>query len=150
MKQIRVRLANEADIPALSELLSLLFEQEAEFTPDRERQMRGLRMIVAQPDIGQIFCAVEGERIVGMVSTLFTVSTVEGGRAAWMEDLIVHPDQRGKGIGISLLREAISRARVVGCTRITLLTDPANDRAHRLYQRLGFKHSPMTPMRLHL
>jgi ribosomal protein S18 acetylase RimI-like enzyme len=139
-----------ADIPRLCELLAILFAQEADFSPDAERQAAGLRMIIAQPQTGCIYCARDAGRIVGMVSILFTVSTAEGGRAATLEDMVVDPARRGEGIGERLLTEAIHRARQAGCKRITLLTDAANESAMRFYARAGFLRSGMVPFRLSL
>jgi len=84
------------------------------------------------------------------VNLLFTVSTAEGGPAAWLEDLVVLPDRRGRGIGGELLAAAIASARGRGCTRITLLTDETNAPAQRFYGRAGFKRSRMVPYRLQL
>ena len=138
------------DIPQLAELLAILFGQEADFTPDTTRQERGLRLIVEQPEVGRIYCARQGGRVVGMVSLLFTISTAAGSRAAWLEDMIVHPSQRGRGIGERLLRHAISAAGTLGCCRITLLTDSTNSSAMRFYERAGFVRSQMVPFRLSL
>jgi GNAT superfamily N-acetyltransferase len=148
--QIQVRKAVEADIPRLCHLLALLFAQEADFTPDAERQARGLRLILNQSEMGRIFCATVNHEVVGMVSILFTVSTAEGGRAAWLEDLVVDPGWRGQGIGERLLQEAIAEARSSGCSRITLLTDNSNSGARRFYGRAGFVQSQMVPFRLSL
>jgi GNAT superfamily N-acetyltransferase len=137
-----------ADVPQLCELLSLLFEQESDFVPDARRQTRALEMIVSQPEVGRIFCAVEGGTLVGMVSVLFTVSTAEGGRAAWLEDMIIHPARRRGGIGGQLLQTAIAGAKKSGCTRITLLTDGTNAAAQEFYRRAGFVRSQMIPLRL--
>ena len=149
-KQICVRLAQAEDVEALAELLSILFQQEADFTPDIARQKWALQMIVTQPEVGQIFCATDGDEIVGMVSILFTVSTAEGGRAAWLEDMVVHPTKRGQGVGERLLQEAMTGAQLAGCSRITLLTDSTNDGAQRFYERAGFVRSQMVPFRIYL
>jgi len=85
-----------------------------------------------------------------MASLLFTVSTAEGGKAAWFEDLIVHPDYRRQGTGQKMLAYVIGQARAEGVLRITLLTDMQNERAQALYRRAGFVGSPMRPMRLKL
>jgi ribosomal protein S18 acetylase RimI-like enzyme len=85
-----------------------------------------------------------------MVNLLFTISTAAGGRAAWLEDMVVHPSYRGRGIGESLLRHAIDEARALGCSRITLLTDQTNGSAIRFYERAGFVRSQMVPFRLSL
>jgi GNAT superfamily N-acetyltransferase len=143
-------MAASGDIPELCGLLTILFSQEADFTPDRSKQERGLETIVADPKIGHVYVALVDGKLVGMVSILFTVSTAEGGRAAWLEDMIVHPGWRGRGIGERLLQEAISGARSSGCVRITLLTDSANESATRFYGRSGFARSGMIPLRLAL
>lgn len=148
--KICLRQAIAADVAQLCELLSVLFAQEADFTPDAQLQARGLHLIVEQPEVGRIYCATDGDAIVGMVSILFTVSTAEGGRAAWLEDMVVHPSRRGRGIGERLLHKAISEARAAGCTRITLLTDATNRSAMRFYGRAGFVRSQMIPFRLGL
>jgi ribosomal protein S18 acetylase RimI-like enzyme len=85
-----------------------------------------------------------------MVSLLYTVSTAEGGRVAWLEDLVVDPSYRGRGIGKSLLRFVIAYGRKKGLKRITLLTDMDNRKAKALYKSHGFKSSGMTPLRLSL
>jgi GNAT superfamily N-acetyltransferase len=106
-------------------------------------------LILAQPDQGRIFCAREGAHVLGMVSLLFTVSTAEGGRSAWLEDLVVHPEHRKRGVGERLIQHALQNAKTLGCTRITLLTDGINTGAMRFYERAGFTRSQMVPYRLH-
>lgn len=142
--------AREADLPQLVELLALLFDQEAEFQPDAAKQAAALKMILSDPVRGRIYVARDGRRAVAMASLLFTVSTVEGGKAAWLEDLVVHPDYRRQGTGQKMLAHVVSQARAEGVLRITLLTDMQNERAQALYRRAGFVGSPMRPMRLKL
>jgi ribosomal protein S18 acetylase RimI-like enzyme len=148
--KVRIRKATAADAAQLCKLLSLLFAQEADFKPDVRRQSCGLRLVLDQPEVGLIYCATKGKSVIGMVSILFTVSTAEGGRAAWLEDMIVHPNWRGKSIGGQLLHEAINRVRAAGCARITLLTDSTNSAAIHFYEKAGFMRSSMIPLRLHL
>lgn len=139
--------ATPQDIPALCDLLSLLFAQEADFTPDRARQERGLRLILDDPRVGAILVARDGDAVVGMVNLLFTVSTAEGARVMVLEDMIVRPDHRGQGVGLKLIEAAIARATGSGCARITLLTDEDNNQAQWFYGRAGFRRSAMIPMR---
>lgn len=142
--------ANLSDIPALCELLELLFTQEADFKPDREAQSRGLSRIIGNPEIGLIVVARQGGRVVGMANLLYTVSTALGDRVALLEDMVVSPNARGSGVGSRLLEHAIQLARLNGCKRITLLTDHDNEAAQRFYQRRGFDLSAMVPLRLSL
>ena len=147
---MEIRLATPADIPALCALLDQLFAQEAEFTPDRAAQQRGLAAILDDPTVGEILVASEGERIVAMVNLLYTVSTALGERVALLEDMVVAAGARGAGLGSALLERAIAHARERGCRRITLLTDADNAAAQRFYARHGFGPSPMIPLRLAL
>lgn len=58
--------------------------------------------------------------------------------AACLASLAVHPDYRGRGLGRSLLREAIRRARDVPARWLTLEVDADNFAAIRLYRGEGF------------
>jgi GNAT superfamily N-acetyltransferase len=142
--------ATEADLPALSRLLSLLFTQEAEFTPDPSAQLRGLQQILNRPALGTLLVAREGTMVLGMVNLLYTVSTALGAPVALLEDVVVTPAARGTGVGTQLLQAAVAQAHTQGCRRITLLTDASNHAARRFYQRHGFTQSDMVPLRLML
>jgi GNAT superfamily N-acetyltransferase len=142
--------ANDSDIPALCELLNILFAQEADFKPDYEAQSRGLARIISSPEVGLVVVARQDGRVVGMVNLLYTVSTALGDRVALLEDVVVSPSVRGSGVGSRLMEHAIQFARLNGCKRITVLTDRENESAQRFYQKHGFGFSAMMPMRLSL
>lgn len=145
-----ISIATLDDIPQLSDLLTLLFTQEADFQPDIEKQYSGLRQIIENPDVGIILVLRDDSTAVGMVNVLFTISTACGGRVAIVEDMVIRPEHRGQKAGSLLLQAAIDLARTNGCLRITLLTDRTNAPAIRFYQRHGFVLSEMIPMRLGL
>lgn len=145
-----VEKATSADIPALGDLLSALFSEEMEFTPDAEAQCKGLAQIINNSEVGSVLVARQDGQVVGMVNILFTVSTALGERVALLEDMIVSSTSRGTGVGTKLLSEAISFARAQNCRRITLLTDQKNKAAQRFYEKQGFAVSSMVPMRLSL
>jgi GNAT superfamily N-acetyltransferase len=116
--------------------------------PNLELQQRGLARIIDNPEVGTVLVAREGDKIIGMVSLLFTVSTALGERVALLEDMVVSPAGRGMGVGTKLLSEAISYSRMQFCKRITLLTDQSNEIAQKFYAKQGFVMSGMVPMRL--
>ena len=146
--EVQYGIATTKDLPQMVELLGVLFTDEAEFQPDPGKQKRALEAILANPGIGKLFVAREGKRVIAMASLLYTVSTAEGGKAAWFEDLVVHPEERKRGICEALLKQVVAQARAEGVLRITLLTDMQNERAQAMYRRVGFVGSPMKPMRL--
>lgn len=138
------------DLPQLTDLLFDLFTQEGDFVPNRVKQMRGLRLLLEQPNRGRIFVLRQDGMILGMINLLFTISTAEGGFVVMLEDVIVHRDYRGRGFGDMLLRHAIEYAKKKDFSRITLLTDRLNAEGQRFFKEHGFFESKMIPMRLML
>ncbi len=136
------------DLPQLTDLLFDLFTQEADFTPDRAKQMRGLRLILEQPSRGRIFVLRHNGMILGMINLLFTISTAEGGFVVLLEDVIIHRDYRKHGFGRKLLEHALDYARKKDFCRITLLADRINEEGMRFFKAHGFTESAMLPMRL--
>jgi ribosomal protein S18 acetylase RimI-like enzyme len=136
------------DVPGVVCLLGILFAQEADFSPDAERQQHALHRLLDEPSLGVVLVARSAGAPVGTVMLLRTVSTAIGEEACWLEDFVVAPDHRGRGIGTELLAAALAEARRRGFARVTLLTDADNESAQRLYRRHGFVRSGMVPLRL--
>jgi GNAT superfamily N-acetyltransferase len=148
MDEPHIEQATLEDLPQLTDLLTELFTQERDFTPDRAKQMRGLRLILEQPNRGRIFVLRQNGMILAMINLLFTISTAEGGFVILLEDVIVHRDFRGKGFGKMLLEHALEYARRKDFLRITLLTDRVNAESQAFFMRHGFIESKMIPLRL--
>ena len=144
---MEITTAISSDIPQLCLLLNVLFSQEAEFKPDPEAQSRGLSAIIDNAETGDIIVAHDAGQIIGMVNLLYTVSTALGARVAILEDMVISPNYRDKGVGSKLLKYALEFAERQGCQRVTLLTDDDNIGAHRFYERHGFERSTMVPFR---
>jgi GNAT superfamily N-acetyltransferase len=146
-KTVEIGFASANDLPQLAELLAELFELESDFSPQREKQLRGLRMILDDPARGRLFVLRVGGKVAGMANALITISTAEGGRVLLLEDVIVHKEYRGGGLGRSLVEQVLAWAREEGMTRITLLADRDNQVALDFYRKLGFASSQMTVLR---
>ena len=66
---------------------------------------------------------------------LFRIPT---GLRAWIEDVVVDADARGKGVGRLLNEAALDLARRAGAKTVDLTSRPSREDANRLYRRLGF------------
>jgi GNAT superfamily N-acetyltransferase len=148
MSDVVIEPAILEDLDELSSLLGELFAEESDFRPDREKQLRGLRLIFEQPNRGRVFVLRSNNAIVGMINLLFTISTAEGGFVILLEDLVIHKEYRGHGHGAKLLQYAIDFAKQKNFLRITLLTDRPEIRSQNFFRRHGFYESAMMPMRL--
>ena len=60
---------------------------------------KGLAKIIGNPGVGAELLARQAERVVGMVSLLFTIFTALGERVALLEDMSVSPERRGTDDG---------------------------------------------------
>ncbi len=148
---MRIDAARVEDVPALVVLLGELFSIEQDFSPDPERQARGLRLLLDQPERARIFVARDNPgTAVGMVSAQLVVSTAEGAYSAWIEDMVVAASHRGRGIGRALLGATLDWAREQGATRAQLLADLDNAPALAFYRRLGWRATRLNAQRLFL
>jgi ribosomal protein S18 acetylase RimI-like enzyme len=86
-----------------------------------------------------IFIASDSEMkmIIGSLTLILVHSPT--GKRAWIEDVVVDQEQRGKGIGEALSRAAIQHAREWDAVSVNLTSRPERQAANRLYQRIGFE-----------
>lgn len=144
---IAIDFATADDLPALCDLLTELFTLEADFQPDREKQLRGLRLILDTPALGRLFVLRVAGKVAGMANALITVSTAQGTRVLLLEDVIVSRAHRGGKLGRRLVEHVCAWAKGEGMTRVTLLADKDNAPALAFYERLGFGPSAMRVLR---
>jgi GNAT superfamily N-acetyltransferase len=146
-KIVEIDFASADELPQLADLLNELFELESDFRPQRDKQLRGLHMILDDPALGKLFVLRVGGKVAGMANALITISTAEGARVLLLEDVIVNKEFRGGGLGRKLVEHVMAWAREQGMTRITLLADRDNRAAMEFYRKLGFVSSHMTVLR---
>lgn len=58
----------------------------------------------------------------------------------YIDSLAVLPEYRRRGFARQLMQAQIALGRQLGLSHITLLVDPENSEAQRLYESLGFKY----------
>ena len=92
---------------------------------------------IIESDTTVLFAARSGQEIVGLLTlAIFRIPT---GVRAWIEDVVVDNQARGKGVGGALNRAALAEAERRGAKTVDLTSRPSREAANRLYQRLGFK-----------
>ncbi len=146
----RIRRATPEDIPALVELLAALFTIEQDFSPDSEKQTRGLAGVIANPNGAIAVATDDAGTVVGMSSAQLVFSTSEGAWSAWVEDVVVAEAWRGRGLARALLAHILAWAAECGATRAQLLVDLDNPPALDLYRHLGWAETRLAARRLSL
>ncbi|HYF13033.1 MAG TPA: GNAT family N-acetyltransferase [Candidatus Paceibacterota bacterium] len=86
--------------------------------------------------------------IVGMAG--FFVYRKPTGLVGVVEDVVVSPDYRKRGLGRKLMEEILHIARTEKLKYVFLTSNPARVPARALYRSLGFKEWETTPFRIFL
>ncbi len=81
--------------------------------------------------------AMSGDRAVGLLLTDPDRGREE--KAGYIKFLSIFPEDRGRGLGVQLIGEAVSRYRRAGRDRLRLCCPADNEGAQRFFQRYGFR-----------
>jgi ribosomal protein S18 acetylase RimI-like enzyme len=95
-----------------------------------------LESIVDSDSSHILLAKVDGVIVGSLTLVIFHIPT---GIRAWIEDVVVNADARGKGVGEALNVFAIAEAQRQGALTVDLTSRPSREAANRLYQRIGFK-----------
>lgn len=144
-----IRRATRADLVAVGRLGALLLRVHHEF--DHDRFMRPgddaedgyawfLSTQLDEPD-ALVLVADRGGEIVGYVYAAIEPRSWKELReeAGFVHDVVVAEGGRGKGVAAALLNAAFEWMRERRVPRVLLWTASPNDRARRLFERLGFR-----------
>jgi ribosomal protein S18 acetylase RimI-like enzyme len=137
----------DTDFPGAAALL------KASYSPDAGRHfaptgtvaewVRYLSGVVHQAGCGHLDrLATRVSRDEYGLQALALITSISG-TTAHLAQLAVHPDARGCGVAMRLLREALSCAAQEGRSAMTLLVGEHNETARRLYMSLGFSERAM-------
>ena len=130
-------------VAAFQRLVPQLSTSNAPPTEDELRALvaspASILLIAVEPSTETAGDATDGPgggTIVGSLTLAwFRIPT---GVRAWIEDVVVDGDARGKGVGEALNTHALARARALGAKTVDLTSRPKREAANRLYRRLGF------------
>lgn len=145
-KEITIRLAGYNDLDALVTLLQTLFALEEDFSFNEKNQRHGLTLMLDNAR-GIVLVADQGGKIIGMCSGQLVISTAEGGPAALVEDVVVLPGHRGKGVGRLLMESIGDWARKNHALRLQLLADQTNSSALDFYRKLAWQTTQLICLR---
>jgi GNAT superfamily N-acetyltransferase len=93
------------------------------------------RLLAGHPMLGLV-AEVDG-RIVGLCHLVFHAHGWRLEEATYLQDLFVAPEARGRHVGEALIEAAYAAADAQGAPYVYWLTNEANERARRLYDRVG-------------
>jgi ribosomal protein S18 acetylase RimI-like enzyme len=146
-----IRPATSADLPRLGRLGALLVEEHhafdtRRFLPTRDRTPADYAsFLVRQLADSSVIVLVADDHgdVVG-----YAYATIEGydymslrGPAGVIQDVIVDPEFRGRGIGRLLLVATLAELDLRGARQVVLTTAERNEGAQRLFAKGGFRRT---------
>ena len=137
MDSLKIREAMSSDVAALLKLYELGDRASDEaFTV--EECMAHLAMMHCSPVL-RVYVARDGDLVVGTYELLIMENMAKRGRRSGVvEDVMVLPEYRGRGVGKAMMQDAMERCRAAGCYKLTLSSNRMREGAHRFYDALGF------------
>ena len=95
-----------------------------------------LNSLIASPQ-SHLYALEYDEKIIGMVT--LCIYQCPTGRKAWIEDVVVDRNFRGKGYGKLMILQVMELCRKRGEVTLMLTSRPSRVVANQLYQSLGFE-----------
>jgi ribosomal protein S18 acetylase RimI-like enzyme len=129
----RVRLADAADIPAITAMYRFDGFPHAQGDPERAQFHYACVRSVG----GRVLIAVEGEAVVGHLELLLSQEAPPLGRYGYLEALEVRVDRRRRGVGRALVAAAKALTGAAGGARLE--TVPEDAAAMAFYTATGFR-----------
>lgn len=136
---MQIRPMKPTDFDKILEMMQVFYASNALLIhPEREVLERTLRdAIEAGPYVeGFVFCCEEELAGYGMIAKSY--STEMGGRCVWIEDIYIHPQFRGQGLGTGFLQFVEDRYRG-WAVRLRLEAEEENEKAMSVYRSAGFE-----------
>lgn len=121
-------------MPLIEELFVAPGRKPSDYS--RERATEAFRLAVVG-DHSDVLIAFDGGKPVGAATVYVAILSIRYGLRCFVEDLIVLPDQRGKGVGKLLLDAAEDWGRKHSCDFIQLHSGNGRKDAHRFYTVSG-------------
>ncbi|MDO9251967.1 MAG: GNAT family N-acetyltransferase [Hydrogenophaga sp.] len=136
-----IREATEADLPGVLALYGQSgLDNDAVLTVAQAREV--FQQFARYPSY-RLFVACEPafpDSVIATYALLVMHNLAHcGAPSAIAEDVVVHPQRQGLGIGRQLMAHAIEQAREAGCYKLALSSNARRQAAHTFYESLGFQ-----------
>ena len=132
-----IKPAAEQDVPAIINLLRefAAFEKlESEF---HITESALTKVVFGEKAFVRLLIAVSENELIGFALLYPKFASFRGERSLYLEDLYVRPNERGKGLGLALLKNAAKLAKTNGFERLDWQALNWNTPAIDFYHKIG-------------
>jgi ribosomal protein S18 acetylase RimI-like enzyme len=132
------RIAVAADLEALHSMISE-YHREDNVAVAATIARSAVAELVANPQLGQVWVLCDGDRRVGYAVLTFGFSIEFGGRDAFIDELYIAEEFRGRGWGRLAINTMAEKGREAGVHALHLEVTRGNTRALELYRSSGYE-----------
>lgn len=137
MEKLRIRKAEQSDIPDILRMIKELAEYERLLHEVVTTEQHLQEVIFGKNKFVEVLIAEFESKLAGQTIFFHNFSTFVGKPGLYIEDLYVRPEFRGKGIGKALLNEVIKIAKERNCGRVEWVVLDWNQPAIDFYKSMG-------------
>lgn len=83
--------------------------------------------------------AEEDGKIIGRAYLYILKNELHPEPFGFLEDVFVEEKNRSRGVGSDLIKKAIEEAKTHGCYKLICTSRTSNEKAHKFYEKFGFK-----------
>ncbi len=133
---VLVRPAETGDAESVAGLVRLF---AGEYGEESAADAASVTAYLQHPAVDALL-AISAEAVVGLLAYSVSFRPWSGGSCATIDDLVVRPDARRRGVATALIGQALTGLRRTGSDRhVSLWLQDGNDAAMRLYRGWGFR-----------
>ncbi|MEI6946284.1 GNAT family N-acetyltransferase [Paraflavisolibacter sp. H34] len=136
--ELQFQPATEADVPEVAAMMADFYAIDG-YAFDAHRSETNLQLFVRNPELGRLWLLLWGEEVIGYAALTFCFSFEFGGKTAFLDELYLVPECRGKGLGKQAVAFVCRQARKEGVQAVHLEVELHNGPGRRLYGRVGFR-----------
>ena len=131
------RLARPSDLPSLLALFDV--SEVSVVAQPRERAENIWQETLAHPGV-HVFVSDDLNRIAATCMLVIAPNLLRSGRRhGFLENVVTHPELRGRGHGKAVVQAALGHAWAADCHHVLMQSGRADARVHAFYEQLGFR-----------
>jgi ribosomal protein S18 acetylase RimI-like enzyme len=136
--QVEVRRAEGTDVPEVHSLMRAYYAEDGyPFVSDRA--LAALHQLVEDRALGDVWLLIAGGVVAGYCAVAFGFSLEYQGRDAFVDELYVRPELRGRGHAARLMDRAEQGCREAGVNALHLEVETDKPDTYAWYRRRGFR-----------
>ncbi len=137
MGELKIRVAGEAEVPALLDMMADFNAIEA-IPWERGSAEAPLRRLLTTPALGVIAIVERGDAVLGYGVLAWGFDLEFAGRDAFLTEFYLRPEARGQGLAAAAMDGLLALARTHGAAAVHLVVRHENEPALKVYARAGF------------